>query len=206
MLLAYLLRERGGSSPHRHGLLSRPGVRGWGSGARKAPRVTSQKCSGPHGSFLSISSSPGTISEYLRYRRKGDKSWAQKREEALHFGSFHLLDLSSPQGSSLGALRASTGHSICFPRNFYHLPFWTQSLRSLSVQTGSCNQLFHNWCCLQGSKCSPVSGQADSVDVRFPLWLLFWLHNLSLGWKYKESQDRHWVAKDFSWGPCFVFS
>lgn len=175
MLLAYLLRERGGSSPHRHGLLPRPGVRGWGSGARKSPPVTSQKRSGPHSSFLSISSPPGTISESLHYGRKGDKSWAQKREEAQSF-----------------ILAASTCWTFLLPR----APPWVLSEPPLGpvyvslVTFATClSELSHwvLWVCRLGAAISYfttgaasraanaalVSGQADSEDVRFPLWHSF---------------------------------
>lgn len=96
----------------------------------------------------------------------------EPRREERPRASFWQLPPVGPffsPGSSLGALRVSTGPSVCFPRNFYNLPFWTQSLGSLGVQTGNCNKLFHNWCCLQGSECSPrvKTGWQRGCEVPF---------------------------------------
>ena len=168
MLLAYLLRERGGSSPHRHGLLSCPGVRGWGSGARKSPPVTSQKRSRPHGSFLSTCSPPGTISESLHYGRKGDKSWAQKRGEAQSF-----------------ILAASTCRTFLLPRL---LPGCSQSLHWV-CRLGTAISYFTTGAASRAANAALVSRRADSEDVRFPLWHSFLATSSLLGMK------THWIPR-----------
>ena len=116
----------------------------------------------------------------------------EPRREERPRASFWQLPPVGPfffPGSSLGALRVSTGPSVCFPRNFYNLPFWTQSLGSLGVQTGNCNKLFHNWCCLQGSECSPrvKTGWQRGCEVPFVTFF---------------SALKNWVTKDPHRGPA----
>lgn len=141
MLLAYLLKERGGSKPHQESP-SLPAQEPLGS--ELEARQSSPAMSWPRDSFPSRAShGPSCIVFKLRWRCDKARARAEKVLKAFLPPS-NPADGSSLRCPLLGCSVSPPGPEVCFPHKFCMSHFCPWSLGFSRAQTGCSYKIFHN--------------------------------------------------------------